>query len=166
MPEDMEFLDIRRGSDVEFGQSIYEPFGIAPLEPLTFGAICVLSGVSGCCGLVEEAIEGIEPASSEGTRNVIVADYTAIDGWQSDAGQLLGIDRNVRDQVEAKVSSDVADEIIRLLPKTESEIEAMIETGYAIAKNMSWDIVVGKYILPSIENVPNKQQLENIRAVV
>ena len=25
----MEYADIRRGSDVEFGQSIYEPFGIA-----------------------------------------------------------------------------------------------------------------------------------------
>jgi hypothetical protein len=27
MPADMEFMDIRKGSDVEFGQSIYEPFG-------------------------------------------------------------------------------------------------------------------------------------------
>ena len=41
MPEDMEFMDIRKGADVEFGQSIYEPFGIAQLEPLTFGGICV-----------------------------------------------------------------------------------------------------------------------------
>ena len=39
MPADMEFLDIRRGSDLEFGQSIYEPFGIAQVEPLTYGAI-------------------------------------------------------------------------------------------------------------------------------
>ena len=28
-----------RGTDVEFGQSIYEPFGIAVLEPLTFGRV-------------------------------------------------------------------------------------------------------------------------------
>ena len=28
MPADMNPLDIRRGTDVEFGQSIYEPFGI------------------------------------------------------------------------------------------------------------------------------------------
>ncbi|MEJ2649853.1 MAG: hypothetical protein P8016_15765, partial [Sedimentisphaerales bacterium] len=33
MLPDMEFMDIRKGSDVEFGQSIYEPFGIAQLEP-------------------------------------------------------------------------------------------------------------------------------------
>ncbi|MHC5087417.1 MAG: glycosyltransferase family protein, partial [Planctomycetota bacterium] len=48
MPSDMEFMDIRKGSDVEFGQSIYEPFGIAQLEPLTFGGICVLTNVCGC----------------------------------------------------------------------------------------------------------------------
>jgi len=39
MPEDMTFLDIRKGTDLEFGQSIYEPFGIAQLEPLAFGGL-------------------------------------------------------------------------------------------------------------------------------
>ena len=51
----MSFLDIRRGSDVEFGQSIYEPFGIAMLEPLTYGAICVISSVCGCAGQLIQA---------------------------------------------------------------------------------------------------------------
>jgi hypothetical protein len=45
MPADMEFMDIRKGSDVEFGQSIYEPFGIAQVEPIIFGGICVFSNV-------------------------------------------------------------------------------------------------------------------------
>ena len=58
MPAEMQFMDIRRGSDVEFGQSIYEPFGIAQLEPLTFGAICVLTRVSGCAGFVDNVTEG------------------------------------------------------------------------------------------------------------
>jgi hypothetical protein len=43
MPADMSFMDIREGSDVEFGQSIYEPFGIAQVEPISFGGICVFS---------------------------------------------------------------------------------------------------------------------------
>ena len=43
MPADMEFMDIRKGSDAEFGQSIYEPFGIAQVEPISFGGICVFS---------------------------------------------------------------------------------------------------------------------------
>ncbi|MDP7348125.1 MAG: class I SAM-dependent methyltransferase, partial [Phycisphaeraceae bacterium] len=55
MPEDMEFMDIRKGSDVEFGMSVYEPFGIAQVEPLSFGAICLISNVCGCAGFVERA---------------------------------------------------------------------------------------------------------------
>jgi len=45
MPAGMEFMDIRKGSDAEFGQSIYEPFGIAQVEPISFGGICVFSSV-------------------------------------------------------------------------------------------------------------------------
>ncbi len=69
MPADMEFMDIRKGSDAEFGQSIYEPFGIAQVEPISFGGICVFSNVCGCAGFVEKAAGGDTP-------NVIVADYT------------------------------------------------------------------------------------------
>jgi len=159
MPEDMEFFDIRKGSDVEFGQSIYEPFGIAQLEPLTFGGLCVFSSVCGCSGFVRDAIAGIEPSSMNGTKNTIVADYTAVDGQFSGMGQLLEIDRNVRDQVEARVSGEVADEILMLLPKSEAEIEKMIENGYRIAQNMSWDVVVSKYLLPSLKKILVKSRV-------
>ena len=54
MPAAMEFQDIRRGSDVEFGQSIYEPFGIAQVEPVNFGAIACVSNVCGCVGFLEQ----------------------------------------------------------------------------------------------------------------
>ena len=57
MPAAMEFIDIRRGSDLEFGQSIYEPFGIAQVEPLDFGAIACVSNVCGCTGFVRKAAE-------------------------------------------------------------------------------------------------------------
>ena len=70
MPEDMSFSDIRQGSDLEFGQSIYEPFGIAQIEPLSFGALCVISSVCGCVGFIRRA-GGLDKD------NVIVADYVA-----------------------------------------------------------------------------------------
>ena len=70
MPADMEFMDIRKGSDAEFGQSIYEPFGIAQVEPISFGGICVFTNVCGCAGFVDKA------AGGKPTPNVIVADYT------------------------------------------------------------------------------------------
>ncbi|HEX42542.1 MAG TPA: hypothetical protein ENN81_10865, partial [Phycisphaerales bacterium] len=82
MPEDVEFMDIRKGTDVEFGQSIYEPFGISHFEPLTFGGICVISSVSGCGGFLRDVLEREDVqeqmAQVHGgeVRNVIVADYT------------------------------------------------------------------------------------------
>ena len=63
-------MDIRKGSDAEFGQSIYEPFGIAQVEPLSFGAICVVSNVCGCCGFIRRATDDRE------VPNVVIADYT------------------------------------------------------------------------------------------
>ncbi|MDE0180037.1 MAG: hypothetical protein OXL39_01760 [Caldilineaceae bacterium] len=59
MPTSMEFQDIRRGSDVEFGQSIYEPFGIAQVEPVNFGAIACVSNVCGCIGFLEQGARGL-----------------------------------------------------------------------------------------------------------
>jgi hypothetical protein len=177
MPEGMEFFDIRKGSDVEFGQSIYEPFGIAQLEPLTFGGLCVFSSVCGCAGFANDAITGMNPAPTDpsrlgveprqdGTRNIIIADYTTTNGEFAENGNLLAIDRNIRDQIEARVSSEVADEIMMLLPKTETEIAAMIENGHAIASNMSWDVVVSKYLMPILNKVLNKQNLQEIHAAV
>jgi len=148
MPANMDTIDIHRGTDVEFSQSIYEPFGIAPIEPLTFGGLCVFSNVSGCAGFVNDAIAGTNSSLKDGTRNVIIADYTSIDGQLADISDLLAIGRSVRDQIEAAESREVADEILMLLPKSDAEIAAMIENGHRIAKNMSWDVVVNDYPCP------------------
>jgi hypothetical protein len=153
MPEDMEIIDIHRGTDVEFGQSIYEPFGIALVEPLTFGGLCVFTNVSGCAGFVADAIVGTNPSPRDGTRNVIIADYTSIDGQFSQIKDLLAINRAARDRVEVAESREVADEILMLLPKSNAELAAMIENGRRIAQNMSWDVVVNDYLLPTLEKI-------------
>jgi hypothetical protein len=151
MPNDMEFMDIRRGSDVEFGQSIYEPFGIAQLEPLTFGGICVVSSVCGCAGFVADI------AGAEGAKNLVIADYTRLNGHETDKIEdLLEIDDSVRKQIEQTVSEKVAMQVCSRLPKSESETEDMIKTGFALAKNMSWDAVVKNYLLPSLQKVLSK----------
>ena len=151
MPANMDTIDIHRGTDVEFGQSTYEPFGIAPIEPLTFGGLCVFSNVSGCAGFVSDA--SANASTKDGTRNVIVADYTSIDAQLADISDLLTIGRSVRDQIEAAESRDVADEILMLLPKSNAEIASMIENGRRIAQNMSWDVVVNDYLLPTFEKI-------------
>ncbi len=148
MQEDMEFMDIRRGSDVEFGQSIYEPFGIAQLEPLTFGGICVVSNICGCAGFV------LDIAGAEGARNLVFADYTKLNSYgSSNIEDLLNIGQAVRNQIEHKVSENIAMHICSRLPKSDEETENMIRTGYSLAKNMSWDKVVRSYILPILTEV-------------
>jgi glycosyltransferase involved in cell wall biosynthesis len=152
MPEDMEFLDIRKGTDVEFGQSIYEPFGIAQLEPLTFGGICVISSVCGCSGFLRDT------TGPEGVKNVIVADYTNLGGRNyDDIEDMLQIDRSIRNQIETSESERVAMQICSRLAKNEAEIQNMIEAGYHLAKDMSWDVAVKNYLLNSLQKAPQKQ---------
>ena len=156
MPEDIEFMDIRKGSDVEFGQSIYEPFGIAQLEPLTFGGICVFSSVCGCSGFLRDI------TGAENVKNVIVADYTDLDTRDyTDIEDLLQIDRSVRDQIEATESEKVAMQICSRLPKNEAEIESMIQSGYELAKNMSWDVAVENYLLSSLQKAQDKMRISS-----
>ena len=82
MPEDMDTIDIHRGTDVEFGQSIYEPFGIAPFEPLTFGGALRFQQRLRLRGFVSDA------SGMDDVRNVIVADYTAMDGTTPTMGTI------------------------------------------------------------------------------
>ena len=154
MPEDMEFMDIRKGSDVEFGQSIYEPFGIAQLEPLTFGGICVMSSVCGCCGFLRDV------TSDQAVKNVIVADYTDLQSQNyADIEDLLQIDRPVRERIEAGESEKVAMQICSRLANDESEIANMLETGYELAENMSWDVVVKNYLVRGLEKARHKLRI-------
>ncbi len=153
VPEGTDTIDIHRGTDLEFGQSIYEPFGIAPVEPLTFGGICVFTNVCGCAGFVNEAMVGVSSSPKDGTRNVIIADYTSIDGQFPEIDNLKAIDRTVRDKIEAEKSREVADKILMLLPASKSEVAALVENGRRIAKNMSWDVVVTDHLLPTLEKI-------------
>ena len=157
MPEDMEFMDIRKGSDVEFGQSIYEPFGIAQIEPLSFGGICVVSSACGCTGFIRR-ISGFEEK-----RNVIIADYTDLNGMVfNDLEDMLKIDINIRNRIERYVSEKIAMEIFARLPKNDDETVEMINSGYDLAEHMSWDAVVENYILKSFARAVEKQKVKAV----
>jgi hypothetical protein len=150
MPYDMEFMDIRKGSDVEFGQSIYEPFGIAQLEPLSFGGICVVTNVCGCAGFVKDVSNGKD------VKNVIIADYTELNGNSGDIEDMLQINRDSRDRIEHKISEKVALEICARLPGNDSEIEDMITSGYDLAKHMDWEAVARNYVVKSLHKAAQK----------
>ncbi len=156
MPHDMEFMDIRKGSDVEFGQSIYEPFGIAQVEPISFGGICVFSNVCGCAGFVLKANDG------KPTPNVIVADYTDLPQKSLRPEQLMSIGQREREEIENTVAAMVANELIDRLPRSPAEFQAFVDRGFALASRMSWDVVAEDYVLPGIARASRAQRLKQI----
>lgn len=146
MPEQMRFADLRMGTDLEFGQSIYEPFGIAQVEPLGAGALCALSSMCGCVGFVSRANAGEIPPS------VIVGDYVFIPpDWRMwSAWDALRIDSAVRDGIEARQSWEVAQKIADRLPRTDEDRERLLVEGSRVARGMSWDVVIEDYFLPAL----------------
>jgi len=146
MPEAMRFADLRTGADLEFGQSIYEPFGIAQVEPLSAGALCVVSNVCGCVGFVNRAANG-QPLP-----NFVVADYvTPPPGWHLwSPWDALGIDRQIRDGIEARHSYLVAQQIADRLPHTDADRRRLLQAGQRVAAGMSWNVVVTDYLLPAL----------------
>jgi hypothetical protein len=156
MPADMEFMDIRKGSDAEFGQSIYEPFGIAQVEPISFGGICVFTNVCGCAGFALKA------AGGKPTPNVLVADYTDLPNKTLRADQLMAIGQPQRDEIEHNVAGAVAQELVHRLPRTPGEFEQFLERGHALASQMSWDVVARDYVLPGIQRASRAKRLQQI----
>ena len=139
MPRDMAFADLRQGTDVEFGQSIYEPFGIAVLEPLTFGGLCVPSSVCGCCGFLGRVTKE-HPL-------ILVADYTADVALES-AASARAIGGHERRVQEGKVAEKVARDIADALPSSDREREARLHSGYKLAAQMSWESRVRSIFFP------------------
>jgi hypothetical protein len=145
MPEQMSFPDIRIGSDLEFGQSIYEPFGIAQVEPLPYGALCLVSSACGCVGFARRA-------SSEKASNVIVADYIslpphiAVHDWR----EALAIGQETRDLVERFRAREAAAVASKLLPRSDDDRRKLMARGADLAEGMSWEVVAGEYLLPAL----------------
>jgi hypothetical protein len=157
MAADIGFDDLRRATDVEFGQSIYEPFGIAQVEPLSTGALCVISDVCGCLGFASIAQKTgnwrMKTATLQASQpNIIVANYTSvpsgynIQNWRD----ALRIGQWERDGVEQQVAWQVAENVITRLPRDEASKQRLIDSGYALAKSMSWDVVAGTQLLPAL----------------
>jgi glycosyltransferase involved in cell wall biosynthesis len=159
-PEGIEFMDFRKGSDVEFGQSIYEPFGIAQVEPISFGGICVYTNVCGCAGFVRKASERV--TGSPETPNVIVADYTKLPDNLMRAEKVLGIGKFERDAVEHAEAERVAQEILKRIPRTPAESQAFMERGQKLADEMSWDVVAREYVVPGIERAAKAHRLKAV----
>ena len=141
------FADLRHGSDAEFGQSIYEPFGIAQIEPVGFGSISVVSDVCGCLGFLRAS------AGDGGAgRGYIRADYTRLDRKPSLAGA-LEIGAEARSRVEAVRGRQAARQLADLLHGAEDRLAENLRRGYETASRMSWERVAAEYFLPVLRQL-------------
>lgn len=155
VPPETEFLDLRRGSDVEFGLSLYEPYGISPLEPLGFGGICVVSTTCGCVGFVRQA-QGTEPSP-----NVVMVDYLE-SGRAMSVKDAMRIGETERRDVEIEVAKVAARQLLARLPESEEQRRALLHSGYELAHRMSWDFVAERYILPAARRATVRRRILNV----
>lgn len=153
VPADVEFLDLRRGTDVEFGLSLYEPFGISPLEPLTYGGLCVVSTSCGCAGFLASA------SGKELPRNVVLADYIHAQRPPKTAKEALALGAKERRDAELKVAVEVAKVIVERLPRTPAQERELIRAGFELAQRMSWDVVAETYVFPAIQRACARRRL-------
>ena len=149
-PPDLTTADLRRAADVELGMSTYEPFGIAQLEPLHAGAVCVTSDVCGCMGLVRRAMK---TAGLEGCDVVIPADFSTQTRLASGEpiGDPLALTEQQRLGIEDAVCARLAETLANRLPASDSDRQRLLDQGQKLAPLMSWETVVKSDFLPAVE---------------
>jgi hypothetical protein len=150
VPEGLDFLDFRKGSDAEFGQSIYEPFGIAQVEPISFGGICVFTELCGCAGFVRQAHK--KAGTDKECMNAIEVDYTKLPAEMQgqSVAELMKMDRTTRDEIEQTIAGQIAAELFKRLPRTPADLERLMVAGGKLGVEMSWDAVARNYVVPGM----------------
>jgi hypothetical protein len=142
LPEGTGFADLRGGSDAELGLSTYEPFGIAQIEPLAFGAVSVVSDTCGCLGFLRQ----VAPAG--GPPVFVCGDFAGSGG--EDWRYMEGETRRAR---EGETSRAVAAALARALPADAGERAERLTVGYETAAQMSWDRVAATQYLPALDRL-------------
>lgn len=134
MPEAASFHRLRMASDMEFGMSIYEPFGIAQLETFPYGGIPVLSSSCGCASLLKDA------ASSE---NFIEVDFIKVPARLAnifkDKAAFKDITKEIRDRAETEVCRDYTSKVFASLPATDRVKKSRFERMQEEAKGLCWE---------------------------
>jgi hypothetical protein len=149
-PEGVSVEHLRRAADAELGMSVYEPFGIAHLEALHAGAVCVPSSVCGCLGLVTRAMKqlGLTP---EQCPLVLPADFTVYEGPDP-----VHMTSHERDALEERVCAAIGDELWARLPRTDADRARLLALGQQLAQRMGWDSVCESDIVPALRGVVSR----------
>lgn len=138
-PAGTQFRDLRIGTDVELGLSIYEPFGIAPLEPFSSGAVCVLSDACGCALHLDSLAQ----------KGVISSNGFVV-------GRFIGANQDIHPaQVSLKTLQHIEE---RVYSQMERDVSARLQIPRGVRfqdacqamPHLSWMAVVNDYFLPGL----------------
>lgn len=157
-PAELTTQDLRAATDVELGMSTYEPYGIAQLEPLYAGAICLPSTVCGCLGLAQRAL-GELGLNAEQCPVLLPADFVSTIACKSGAtpdeqnafiASCVHLGAHERDLAEDRVCAQLAAELAKRLPRSDDDRRRYLEIGQRLAAKMSWERVAQTDFLPSV----------------
>ena len=146
----MEQYNYIEGTSIKvtkFGMSVYEPFGISQLEPLSFGAMCVPSNICGCVGFAQAAAKDVGFGHS-----VIIANFLKQNGPAS-VSEMLNMPVSQRDLIESAEAKSMAAAVCDGLCRDEVAMIDRINRGFELATKMSWQRVVQDYFLPALNRV-------------
>ncbi|QAT84836.1 hypothetical protein EJ065_3273 [Corallococcus coralloides] len=151
-PEGLDFTrdDLHRATDVSLGQSLYESYGLAQLEALGCGAICVISGVSGARRALKAVCErqGLSEAAHP---NLVVSDPVAdarAAGLAHSVETWKALPAGVLREQELRTAERVAEEVVRRLPRDAHEGRLLLATGWALSERLRWEPLIREQLLP------------------
>lgn len=141
VPSDATTLDLRLASDIEFGLSIYEPFGIAQIENLPYGGMPVLSSACGCLMAIRE--------------HARKGDYFPVDFIKVPKGpaenlktkhDYKNISREFRDYVEMNICAETSHDLIKFIPKNDRERRSRLASLQKTSRHLGWDHVADRVV--------------------
>ncbi len=141
VPENAQWIDLRIGSDAEFGMSVYEPFGIAQIENIQFGGVAVLSDACGCSDLIRSRF-----ASDPDCFHII--DFTG--GNDSDSIQeLLDLNDGQRSEKEREIIKRETPAVLGKLEEilNKNKLDDRLKRSRRNSFEIDWDHIVSKNIL-------------------
>uniref|UniRef100_A0A7V4JPF9 Starch synthase catalytic domain-containing protein n=1 Tax=Thermodesulfobacterium geofontis TaxID=1295609 RepID=A0A7V4JPF9_9BACT len=143
--EDINTLDLRIGSDIELGMSIYEPFGIAHIETLPWGGFSIHSTCCGVSFFLEKIFENtFKPYFS--------LDFIST-GKNFSLESLKNLTEEKRYALEEYYIANNISKIFEKIPKTLKDKEKFLEEIAKVGHKLNWDYVIKTYLIPQVKNL-------------
>ena len=141
--------DLHMATDISLGLSTYDTFAISPLEPVSCGAICMISTGCGCaCHL--QKLKGIES-------NILIADYgkrldeilDVKDNYES----IFEITNLHKESLEEQATKEFAVELAEKVPRNTAQRTDSLARGIKIGKQMNWENEIAHSFIPILKEL-------------